>query len=210
MSRINTIFFDVGGVCLTNGWDSRARAAARSHFGIEPDAGELEARHAQVVDAFERGTLSLDEYLDRVVFYRSRTFEPAAFMRFMYAQSRPHESVLSLARSLAGARTCRLATINNESRELNRHRIDTFGLEKIFQAFFSSCYLGVAKPDPRIYAIALDVMQADPQASLFVDDRQENVTAARAAGMQTIHLKVPGELSQALRAAGVDVPDREL
>jgi putative hydrolase of the HAD superfamily len=204
MSRIDTIFFNVGGVCLTNGWGGAARAAAASHFGL--DAGELEARHAEVVDGFERGEVSLDEYLDRIVFYRPRPFGRDAFIGFMHAQSRPHESVLILVRTLAAAKRYRLATINNESRELNRYRIHTFGLNEIFQAFFSSCYLGVSKPDARIYAIALDVMQADPPASLFVDDREENVAAARAAGMRTIHVTDPAGLPQALGEAGIDVP----
>jgi putative hydrolase of the HAD superfamily len=210
MSRIDTIFFDVGGVCLTNGWGAGARAAAVAHFGIDTDAGEFEARHDEVVESFERGERSLDAYLDRVVFYRSRPFRRDAFIDFMYAQSRPHESVLTLARNLAAAATYRLATINNESRELNRYRIKTFGLDGIFQAFFSSCYVGVIKPDPRIYAIALDVMQVDPAASLFVDDREENVTAARTAGMRTIHSTDPAGLGRALREAGIDVPGLKL
>jgi putative hydrolase of the HAD superfamily len=124
----------------------------------------------------------------------------------MYAQSQPDESVLGLVRKLAAARTHRLATLNNESRELNRYRIDTFGLDTMFQAFFSSCYLGVGKPNARIFAIALDVMQADPAESLFVDDRETNVAAARALGMRAIHMTDPGRLPQALREAGVDLP----
>jgi len=204
MSRIDTVFFDIGGVCLTNGWGAGARAAAASHFGL--DAAELEARHAEVVDGFERGEVSLDEYLDRVVFDRPRSFGRDAFIGFMHAQSRPYEPVLILVRSLAAAKRYRLAAINNESRELNRYRIDTFGLNEIFQAFFSSCYLGVSKPSARIYAIALDVMQADPLTSLFVDDREENVAGARAAGMRTVHATDPAALPQALREAGIDVP----
>jgi len=205
MARIDAIFFDIGGVCLTNGWGAAARAAAVGHFGLDADRAEFEARHAAAVEAFERGALPLDEYLDRVVFYRSRPFDRDAFVRFMYAQSQPHESVLGLVRNLASARAYRLAAINNESRELNRYRIDTFGLAAVFQAFFSSCYVGVSKPDPRIYAIALDVMQANPAASLFVDDREENVAAARAAGVRSIHLTDSGRLPQELREAGIDL-----
>jgi putative hydrolase of the HAD superfamily len=206
MERIAVAFFDIGGVCLTNGWDAEARAAAKRQFGLADEAGEIEARHADVVEAFERGELSLEEYLDRVVFYRSRSFGREAFIAFMYAQSRPNAPVLGLVRNLAAAGVCRLATINNESRALNRYRIDTFGLAGIFEAFFSSCYLGVTKPDPRIYAIALDVMQTDPARTVFVDDREANVAAARAAGMRTIHMTDPGRLPRALFEAGVDAP----
>lgn len=206
MERIDTLFFDIGGVCLTNGWGADARADAARHFGLDEDAGEFEARHAEVVEGFERGERSLDEYLDRVVFYRTRPFGRDAFIRFMYAQSQPNDPVLSLVRNLAAARVCRLATINNESRELNRYRIDTFGLDAIFQAFFSSCYLGVTKPDGRIFTIALDVMQAAPAGSAFVDDREANVAAARAVGMRAIHMTESSRLPHELREAGIVLP----
>ena len=139
MSRIITIFFDVGGVCLTNGWDTGARRSAARHFSLDPE--ELERRHQARADALERGQLSLDAYLDDVIFRRRRSFSRDAFTSFMQAQSQPHPSVLSLIRHLASGGSYKLATINNESRELNRYRIDTFRLRDIFSAFFSSCYL---------------------------------------------------------------------
>ena len=203
MSRIVAIFFDVGGVCLTNGWDSAARRSAARHFAFELD--EFETRHQAVVDAFERGERSLNDYLDHVVFHRPRPFSRDEFTGFMQAQSAPHGSVLRLLRRLASAHSHTLATINNESRALNRHRLDTFGLRDIFAAFFSSCYLGVRKPDPRIYQVALDVTQADPATSLFLDDREENVQAAQDLGMQTILVTDLDGLAGQLGAAGVEI-----
>jgi putative hydrolase of the HAD superfamily len=204
MTRFATIFFDVGGVCLTNGWDTSARRSAALHFSL--DLEEFEERHQALVDALERDEQSLDGYLDHVVFHQHRSFSREGFTRFMQAQSQPHDSVLSLLRNLASAGSYRLATINNESRELNRYRIDTFRLRDIFCAFFSSCYLGVRKPDARIYEIALDVMQAEPATSLFVDDRVENVEGARGLGMHTIHVTDLRGLAEQLLNAGVEVP----
>lgn len=204
MTRFATIFFDVGGVCLTNGWDTSARRSAALHFSL--DLEEFEERHQTRVDALERDEQSLDGYLDHVVFHRHRSFSREGFTRFMQAQSQPHGSVLSLIRHLASAGSYKLATINNESRELNRYRIDTFRLRDIFSAFFSSCYLGVRKPDARIYEIALDVMQAEPATSLFVDDREENVDGARALGIHAIHVTDLRGLAEQLIHAGVEVP----
>ena len=204
MTRIATIFFDVGGVCLTNGWDTSARRSAALHFSLGLE--EFEERHQALADALERDEQSLDGYLDHVVFHRHRSFSREGFTRFMQAQSQPHGSVLSLIRRLASAGSCRLATINNESRALNRYRIDTFRLRDLFSAFFSSCYLGVRKPGARIYEIALDVMQAAPATSLFVDDREENVEAARALGIQAIHVTDLRGLTEQLIHAGVEVP----
>lgn len=204
MARIDTIFFDVGGVCLTNGWDTDARRAAASHFSL--DVEDLEERHQELADGFERGELSLDAYLGHVVFYRERSFSRDAFSAFIRSRSRPHPSSLSLIRRLGAEGTYRLAAINNESRELNRYRIDRFGLAEIFAAFFTSCYLGIRKPNPRMYEIALDVMQADPAACLFVDDREENVMGARTVGLRALHVPEPCRLADHLRDAGVELP----
>jgi putative hydrolase of the HAD superfamily len=203
MTRLHTLFFDVGGVCLTNGWDTDARLAAASHFVL--DVGETEDRHEALADGFERGELSLDAYLGRVVFCRDRPFSRESFIAFMQSRSQPHSASLGVIGRLASNGRYRLATINNESRELNRYRIDTFGLDKLFSAFFSSCYLGVQKPDARIYEIALDVMQTDREASLFVDDREENVAGARAVGLRAVHAPEPGRLVEYLGSAGVTI-----
>ncbi|MBP7778848.1 MAG: HAD family phosphatase [Acidobacteria bacterium] len=200
MSEIDILFFDVGGVCLTNGWDADARRAASRHFSL--DFEDVEARHHTLAEAFERGDCGLEAYLAEVVFHRARPFTREAVIAFMQAQSRPHPSSLSLIRRLASENLYRLAAINNESRELNRYRIDAFGLGTIFSAFFSSCYLGVLKPDPRIYQLALEVMHAAPSRCLFIDDREENVAGAQAVGMRAIHVSGPGRLAAALRAAG--------
>jgi hypothetical protein len=125
MTRLDTLFFDVGGVCLTNGWDTDARLAAASHFIL--DVEETEERHQALADCFERGELSLDAYLDHVVFHRERTFSRDAFVAFMRSRSQPHRASLTVISGLASGGLYRMATINNESRELNRYRIDTFG-----------------------------------------------------------------------------------
>jgi putative hydrolase of the HAD superfamily len=208
MIRFKTLFFDIGGVCLTNGWDTEARLAAASHFVL--DVNETEDRHQALADAFERGELSLDAYLDHVIFHRVRAFSRDAFIAFMRSRSQPHSASLSVIARLASDGRYRLATINNESREMNRYRIDTFGLGAIFSAFFSSCYLGVRKPDARIYEIALDVMQADREASLFVDDREENVEGARAVGLRAIHAPEPGRFVEYLHDAGVEISGRRI
>lgn len=181
------IFFDVGGVILTNGWDRPARRTTVERFGI--NFAEFDARHQRVVDDFEIGRLTLDEYLDRTVLYEPRPFDRAAFRDAMYGQSRANPESLALLADLCRSGRFWAATLNNESRELNQYRIDRFGLREYFSAFFSSCYLGVRKPDPAIYRLALDVAQRRPGDCIFVDDRPENVAAAAAVGMQGIQFQ---------------------
>lgn len=198
---VTTLLFDVGGVLLTNGWDHVARENASTHFGYDYSASE--ACHQRVAPAFECGQLSLDDYLKEVVFFEARSFSPTDFTRWMEDQSQPHPASLEVLARLATQRKYWLATVNNESLHLNLYRIRTFALARYFSAFFSSCFLGVTKPDCAIFQKALHIMQRDGQECLFVDDREENVAAAQQCGIRAVHLPRPEELGEVLRREGV-------
>lgn len=199
--QLTHIFFDVGGVLGTNGWDHVSRADAVQTFDL--DAEVYDELHREAVGSFEQGEMTLDEYLDATVFHRPRDFSRRDFWRFMMGRSRPHEETIALARRLARSGDYRLMTLNNESAELNEHRIRAFGLRPVFEAFFSSCFLGVTKPARRIYEMALAVAQAEPAATLFIDDRDQNLVPARRLGMRTIHYTGPEALADALLEEGV-------
>ncbi len=198
---VTHLFFDIGGVLGTNGWSTAQRAAAIERFGL--DAAEFEQQHRDAVGTFEQGRMTLDEYLDATVFYQRRDFGRKAFIDFMLAESRPDEATVALARRLAATGRYRLMTLNNESLELNLHRIARFGLCDIFEAFFTSCWIGVAKPSRRIYEVALGISQAPPSRAVFIDDRSPNLMPAQALGMQTVHFTTGDGLVGQLAALGV-------
>jgi putative hydrolase of the HAD superfamily len=200
---ISAIFWDVGGVLLTNAWDRSQRERALAQFGL--DREEFQDRHEMVISSFERGKISLEEYLDRTVFYRSRPFGRESFRDYMFSLSQPDREVLALARELAQAKSGRylMSTINNESAELNRYRIETFGLGEIFTLFVSSCYVGLRKPEEGIYQLALELTQKPPDECCFVDDRSLNLEAAARLGMRTIRFEGAAQLRQELPKLGV-------
>jgi putative hydrolase of the HAD superfamily len=198
---ISHVFFDIGGVLGSNGWDREQRAGAARHFAL--DVVELEDRHGEVVAMLEQGRMPLDEYLRCTVFYRPRPFELAEFKAYMLAQSTPFPDTIDLARALARTGRYRLMTINNESAELNQYRLELFGLRDIFITFFSSCWIGVLKPARRIYEVALAMSQAEPESSVFIDDRERNLEPARALGMRTVRFTDALRLRQELAALGV-------
>jgi len=198
---IGHIFFDIGGVLGTNAWDREQRAAAVAAFGL--DAGEFAERHPEAAAALETGRMSLGDYLRQTVFYRPRSFTPPEFSAFMREQSQPWPATIAVARALAGTGRWRMAVINNESEELNVYRLRHFGLTDIFAAFYSSCWLRVAKPAPRIFELALAMSQAVAAGSVMVDDRPRNVDAARAHGMQAILFTTADQLRADLAALGV-------
>jgi putative hydrolase of the HAD superfamily len=200
--KISAVFCDVGGVLLTNGWDHDERARLVEQFGL--DGSDFEARHQALCAALDSGQLELDQYLDRTIFYCSRPFRKQAVRDFMYAQSEALPDSLALIERVAHAQTVFLATLNNESRELNLHRIEKFGLRNYFSVFFSSCYLGVSKPHPEIYRMALDISQRQPEECVFIDDRSLNLECARRLGLHTIQFLNAAQLEKDLRILGVE------
>ena len=202
MSAIRAIFWDVGGVLLTNAWDRVERSAALEHFHLDLD--EFHDRHEMVVSSFERGKITLDEYLDRTVFYRPRPFTRAAFRDYMFSLSQPFPEVLQFAQGLADSGKYFMGTINNESRELNNQRIETFGLRKIFRLFVSSCYVGFRKPERDIYRLALEITQIPAEECCFVDDRALNLECASKLGMHTIEMQQLEQLRSDLGKLGVN------
>lgn len=184
MSEITAIFWDVGGVLLTNGWDHVSRAKAAGIFGL--DREDFEARHMALEENFDKGLVPLDQYLDSVIFTIPRPFSRGDFTAFMHAQSQPHPETIAIAAELARRNSHFLATLNNEPLELNQVRIAKFGLRQYFSAFFSSCFLGLTKPHPEIYRRALQITQRSPQECLFIDDRPANVESAARLEMRAL------------------------
>ncbi|MEJ2617247.1 MAG: HAD family phosphatase, partial [Ignavibacteriaceae bacterium] len=186
MSNITTLLFDVGGVILTNGWDEINRREGAEHFNLDFD--ETERKHNEVFTDFEKGNVSLNKYVEEVIFYKKRNFNQEDFINFIKSRTKPYESSIQILKKLSEDKKYMLATINNETYELNLFRINHFKLYKYFTSFFSSGFLNTRKPEPLIFKIALNVLHKTPSECLFIDDRIENIEEAKNQGIQTIHL----------------------
>jgi putative hydrolase of the HAD superfamily len=202
MFPFDVILFDVGGVLLTNGWDHRERAIVLDQFHL--DRAEFEARHPASNDAWERDAINATQYLDATVFYQPRAFTHEEFLAAIFAQSKPlPDGALGILNELAASDKCMLGVLNNEAREPNQYRFDTYGLRSFIKFAFSSCYLGLRKPGLPIFQRALDILGSPPERVLFIDDRAENVAGAAAAGMKTIRFE--GAASLRTQLANLEV-----
>ena len=181
---ITTLFLDVGGVLLTNGWGHESRALAARTFGL--NLNELEDRHHLTFDTYEVGKLTLEEYLSRTVFYEERPFTRDQFREFMFTQSKPDPEMIELVRTLKAQYALRIAVVNNEARELNSHRIRTFKLDEFVDFFISSCFVHFRKPDADIFRLALDVAQAPAEQVVYIDDQPMFVQVAEGLGIRAI------------------------
>ena len=184
ISKIKVVFMDIGGVMLTNGWDHESRAKAAEVFGF--DYTEMNILHNFIYNVFEIGSISLDEYLDTVVFDKPRDFTKYQFKDFMYSQSVELPQMLSWLKSWKRKIDLPVFAISNENEELNNYRIQTFNLHELFDGFFSSCYVGYRKPDPRIFKTALEITQVKPDECIYFDDRPMLVNAAKKLGMNSM------------------------
>ena len=183
-TEITTLFLDIGGVLLTDGWDHHARKRAATHFNLE--LAEMENRHHLTFDTYEEGKLTLEEYLGRVVFYRKRRFTRAQFRHFLFAQSKPYPQMIQLVRALKAKYGLRIAVVSNEARELNAFRIRKFKLAGFVDSFISSCFVHVRKPDADIFRLALDIAQAPARQVVYIEDTPMFVQIAEGLGIQSI------------------------
>jgi putative hydrolase of the HAD superfamily len=202
MAEISTILWDVGGVLLTNGWDHIERAAVLQHFGLDFDL--IEPRHQFANDSWEKGLTTGEQYLQHTIFFEPRPFTPADFLQQMKQRSvLLPQGAMRILHELAASEEMELVMLNNEARELNDYRIDQFALGAYFDVFLSSCYLGLRKPDPKIFELALDVLQRDADEVAFIDDRQHNCDAAAALGIHAIRYQDEAQCVRALEQLGL-------
>jgi putative hydrolase of the HAD superfamily len=202
--KIKAVFTDVGGVMLTNGWDTEGRklAAARFHLDLE----DMDARHHLTFDTYEVGKLSLDDYLDRIVFYEPRSFSKNDFRTFMYSQSQPYPEMLELMRQTKARNRIKLAVVSNEGRELTEYRIQQFGLSEFVDFFVSSCFVHLRKPDVDIFKMAIDLANVPPEQTVYVDDRKLFVEVAGTLGLKAFQHTSYQETRSALQESGLALP----
>jgi putative hydrolase of the HAD superfamily len=184
-AKYSTLFLDVGNVLLTNGWDHHMRDRAAKLFGL--DEAEMNARHALTFDTYEIGKITLEEYIQRVVFYQPRNFSLEVFKTYMLEQSQPIQPMLELMRELKKRHKLKMIAVSNEGRELMIHRIQKFNLKDFIDSFICSCFVHLRKPDMEIYDIALDISQANPDEVIYIDDRKMLIEILEKKGIRGIY-----------------------
>jgi putative hydrolase of the HAD superfamily len=204
-SPITCIFTDIGGVLGTNGWDHSMRQQAAKQFGL--DYAEMDERNHLTFDTYEVGKLSLDEYLTRVVFYRPRTFSREDFVRFMFEQSQPYQSMIDLVCRLKERHRLKVAVVSNEGRELTMYRIPKFKLGEFVDFYIVSSFVHFRKPDADIFRVALDIAQVPPEQVAYIEDRPMFVDVACGLGVSGIHHISVEQTRSELAALGLPLTD---
>jgi len=188
VNTIKTLFLDIGGVLLSNGWQQDSRELACKHFAL--DFESINQRHKLVFETFENGKMTLDEYLDLVIFNKKRRFSKKQFSVFMLKQTHQTPGMFRLFNELMKLKKnsgFKVIAVSNEARELNEYRIHTYGLNHLIDFFASSCYLHKRKPNKEIFSLAIDMAQTDPRNCVYIDDQKLFVEVASTLGIKSIH-----------------------
>lgn len=193
---VRILFFDIGGILLTNGWGHESRQRAAEKFGLDYD--EVNTLHNFIFNVYEIGQITLDEYLNTVIFNHPRTFSREGFKEFIFSQSQELPEMLQWLKEWKKDCGFRIISINNEGRELNNYRIKKFGLHECFDAFISSCEVKMRKPDPGIFRLAMGIAQAQPHQCVYFDDRLMLVNIARNLGLNAYHHISPASTKEIL------------
>lgn len=203
LNTINCLFLDIGGVLLSNGWDHNFRQQAVDYFHL--DGEKMDERHSILFPQFEEGKISLDDYLDGVVFYTKRDFTHTDFKDFIYSLSTPNSEMIALIKNLKLKYGLKVIAVSNEGREINAFRINKFKLNKVFDFFVSSCFVHIRKPDPAIFQLAIDCTQVPLNNIVYIDDIQQYADLATEMGIRSIHHTDYLTTSKALADLGLTI-----
>jgi putative hydrolase of the HAD superfamily len=203
-SEVTCLFVDIGGVLLTDGWDHNSRADAATHFGFQPD--EVEVRHRLCFETYEEGKMTMDEYLTRVVFFKPRSFSQAEFRNFIFAESRGFPEMIDMVSQVKYRYGLKVIVVSNEARELNAYRIQEFKLNRLVDAYVSSCFVHLRKPDADIFRLALDIAQVPAEQVLYIENTAFFVEVAESIGIRGIHHRDYGATRAALAEFGFECP----
>lgn len=187
MHKITTLFLDIGSVLLTNGWDTASRKLASRKFNI--DYEDFAERHGYLSSLYEEGKMTLNDYLDKAIFYEERSFSKTDFKNFIFSQSEPVPKMIELFKNLKSKYKLKIVSLNNEGLELSRYRVETFKLNDLFDFFVTSCFVNMRKPDENIYKLAMNLAYSKCEESLFIDDRYFNVETAANLGINAFQHK---------------------
>jgi putative hydrolase of the HAD superfamily len=197
------LYSDIGGVLGTNGWDTDLRRRLCEHFAI--DFEEIESKHHLMFDSYERGYLTMNDYLRYVFFDRSRPFTVADVREFTFSQSVAWPTNIAFFNNIKQRNALKVGLISNEGEGITEHRVGKFGLRDLADFIIVSHYVHMRKPDKAIWHLALNIAQATPGEAIYIDDRNMFANVAREIGFTAIHHTSLENTRDRLAALGLQV-----
>ena len=208
MAETKAIVSDFGGVLTTPLMESFA--AFQDQTGIRTeDLGEAVAAIAErdgdnPLYRLERGEITevaflgmLGEGLEPLLGHRPELHQ---FREIYFEALNPNEPMIELMRELK-ASGLRMAMLTNNVKEWEPVWRSMLPVDEIFETVVDSGFVGVRKPEGRIYEMVTERLSLPAEACLFVDDVDVNCSGARRAGMSAVHFRDNEQAIAEIRAA---------
>ena len=211
--RIRAVISDFGGV-LTNHL-IEAFGAFQDETGISPEQlnrgmqrlGERDGEYP--LFRLERGELSEQQFLDDLSWALEEELghrpQLHRFREIYFGALHPNEPMIGVMRA-AQERGYRMAILTNNVREWEEVWRSKLPVDEIFELVVDSAWVGMRKPDPRIYELTIERLGGlAPEEHLFVDDNELNIQAARELGLHAVHFRSNDQAIPEIRSAlGLD------
>jgi epoxide hydrolase-like predicted phosphatase len=151
--------------------------------------------------ALERGELTEREFAERLERELPGGFSLRRLRELYFERLAPNGPMIEFARSLRerGLRTALLTNNVREWEPLWRAKLP--GIDEIFEVVVDSAFVGLRKPDPRIYELTVERLGTEPGDCVFLDDLEVNCLAARELGMAAVRFEHTGDAITAVEAA---------
>ena len=194
---VKAFVFDCGGVLLRDR-DESAYDHWEGRLGLAP--GELRERlwAGEAWELAETGHLSEEAFWQRVgpELGLAEQEEISSLAQDLWGSWQVDHKVLSLIDALRAR--YRVAMLSNATDVLEEKLASLYGVADRFDPIVNSALVGIAKPDPEIYAVALRQLELEPKEVVFVDDRADNIAAAAALGLHVVWFVSADELERRL------------
>lgn len=196
--NIRVIMFDLGGVLLRT-VDPQPRVRLASKYNVTREELEKLVFASEISLKAEAGTANPDDvwgYVQKKL--RIANDELGSFKDAFWAGDRLDDELLALINSLRGY--YRTVLLSNAWIDMRKNVAQRFGTLDAFEMLVFSAEVGLRKPDPMVFQHVLDLLGADPEEVVFIDDFAENIQAARRLGLRTIQFKNPRQVRADLAA----------
>jgi epoxide hydrolase-like predicted phosphatase len=202
MTRYQLILLDLGGVVVDVESDRLVLQIAQL-LGQTFEDVQAAVYHEELLLPFELGRIRAPAYYDGL---KARLRLPWSYEEFVRAWNgifTENREVTALLKRLRSRH--RLVALSNTNELHLGHIKATIPAAALFEDWVASCDVGLRKPDPRIYELALGRFGVEPSRAVYVDDRPELVEAGRAIGLAAIRFESSEQLERDLRALGLSL-----
>lgn len=183
--KIRALIFDFGGV-LVRMIDDQPRLELAEKLGISLSRLDDLVFNSETSAQASRGEITVKSHWETVrKALGIRAEDMPAFLKQYWSADDVNWKLLDYIRDLHPR--YKIGLISNAWDDLRLTMHDRWNIDVLFDEMIISAEVKIEKPDPRIFHLAVERLQVQPDEAIFVDDIYENVEAARKEGLNAIH-----------------------